>query len=232
MFIEGRLEILTCQIILMIKLIHMERKKRVALFIRVSTEKQSYIRQVSELSSFCKEHQYDIALTIANKISGAKKYSDRPDLMELYEAADKKLFDLVLVSEISRLGRDARTIRSTIDYLHDRNIPVVFCNLGGMSSLDEKGNETFLVNTVVALLSEMAAEERRLLSSRIKSGLVEARKRHGKLGRPEGSTLDNTAILKKYPRLASDLRNNLSVRKAMKVHSLSQGTVMKVKKLL
>ena len=210
----------------------MERKKRVCLFIRVSGEKQSYIRQVSDLTKFCEERQYDITLTIANKISGAKKYSDRPDLMQLYGAADKKLFDLVLVSEISRLGRDARTVRNTIDYLHDRNIPVVFCNLGGTSSLDENGNETFLVNTVVALLSEMAAEERRLLSSRIKSGLTEARKRHGKLGRPEGTTLDNGALLKKYPRLASDLRNGLSVRKAMKVHELAQGTVMKVKKVL
>jgi DNA invertase Pin-like site-specific DNA recombinase len=210
----------------------MERRKRAALFIRVSTEKQSYVRQVNELTRFCEERRYDIVLTIANKISGAKKYSDRPDLVQLYAAAEKKLFDLVLVSEISRLGRDARTVRGTIDYLHDRNIPVVFCNLGGMASLDDKGNETFLVNTVVALLSEMAAEERRLLSSRIKSGLIEARKRHGKLGRPEGTTLDSEALLKKYPHLANDLRKGLSVRKTMKIHDVAQGTAMKVKKLL
>lgn len=211
----------------------MERRKRAALFIRVSTEKQSYERQVAELTRFCEERRYDITLTIANKISGTKKYSDRPDLVELYGAADKKLFDLVLVSEISRLGRESRTVRETITYLHDRNIPVVFCNLGGgMSSLDDKGNETFLVNTVIALLSEMAAEERRLLSSRIKSGLDNARAHGKQLGRPEGTTLDNSALLKKYSRLANDLRNGLSVRSAMRAHGVAQGTAMKIRKLV
>lgn len=210
----------------------MERKKRACLFIRVSTEKQSYERQVAELTRLSEERHYNVTLTIANKISGAKRYSDRPDLMQLYEAADKKLFDLVLVSEISRLGRDARTVRETISHLHDRSIPVVFHNLGGLSSLDEHGNESFLINVVVALLSEMAAEEHRLLSSRIKSGLANARIHGKQIGRPEGTTLSDADLLKKYSRLAHDLKNGLSVRKAMKVHGLSQGCVMNVKKKL
>jgi DNA invertase Pin-like site-specific DNA recombinase len=90
------------------------------------------------------------------------------------------------VTEISRIGRNARDIRNTIDLLHRKKIAVVFKNLGVLESLDEIGNESFMTNIIDGIYSELTQEEKRILSERIRSGFAEARKK-GRLGRPLGA---------------------------------------------
>lgn len=218
---------------LMIISVNMAKNKiNVCLFIRVSTEQQDYNRQVLELTQYCKSRGFFVAKTIASKISGARKNEQRPDIQELFQAAKMGLFKKVVVSELSRIGRNAREIRSTINQLHDRGISIVFKNLGGLESLSEEGTESFVTNIIISIYSELAQEEKRILSERIRSGLVSAKARGKQLGRPQDTREDAETILKKYPRLAVDLRSGLSLRKAQKVHDVSRDTVIKVKKLL
>lgn len=205
-------------------------KDRVCLFIRVSTQKQDYDRQMLELNTFCKSQGYTVVKTIATKITGSKTQNERPDLLELLLSAKTKQFDKVLVTEISRIGRNAKDIRNTIDQLHSNKIGIIFKNLG-VESLNEDGQESFVTNIIIAIYAEMAQEEKRILVDRIKSGLVAAKAKGKQLGRPEGKENKNT-LLKKYPRLIADLRTGLSIRKAMKLHDISKGTVIKVKKLI
>jgi|SRR6185312_5502268 len=205
---------------------------KVCLFIRVSTQHQDYDRQVLELTEYCMDKGFTISKTIATKISGVKQYEERPDVQELFQSAKAKQFDKVVVSEISRIGRNARDIRNTINYLHDRGISIVFRNLGGLESLDDKGAESFVTNIIIAIYSELAQEEKRILSERIKSGLVNARAKGKHIGRPDGTQMTREDILKKYPRLVVDLKIGMSLNAAMKVHELSKGTVIKVKQLI
>jgi len=205
---------------------------RVCLFIRVSTQQQDYDRQVLELTQYCEDRGYTITKTIATKISGVKKYEERPDVQELFQAAKAKQFDKVIVSEISRIGRNARDIRNTINYLHDRKISIVFRNLGGLESLDENGAESFVTNIIIAIYSELAQEEKRILSERIKSGLDSAKAKGKHVGRPEGTKMDKDDTLRKYSRLVVDLKTGMSLTSAMKVHEVSKGTVINVKKLM
>lgn len=209
----------------------MNHPTKICLFIRVSSDLQSTERQHRELTEYCQSHNYEVSKTISSTITGKKEGKQRPDLIELFEAADKRLFDKVLVTEISRLGRKARDIRSTIDYLHKRKISVVFKNLGGLESLDEQGNESFVTNVIVSIYAELAQEETRLLGERTKSGLSTARKNGKILGRPIGKT-DNKKILKRYSKLVLDLRDGLSLNKCMAIHNVSKNTVIKVKRLL
>ena len=206
-------------------------KKRVCLFIRVSSEKQDYDRQVRELTQYCQDRHLLVTKTIATKVSGAKTHKDRPDIKELFEAANRKEFDRVIVTEVSRIGRNAKDIHNTINYLHDRKISVIFQNLGGLESLDN-GNESFVMNIIISIYSELAQEERRILSERIRSGLNHAKAKGTRLGRPEGTTMKKDVILKKYSKLANDLKNGVSLRRCIKLHDLSKGTVLKVKKQL
>ena len=208
------------------------KSTRACLFIRVSTQQQDYDRQVLELTQYCEDKSYTITKTIATKISGTKKYNERPDVQELFQAAKAKLFDKVIVSEISRIGRNARDIRNTINYLHDRGISIVFRNLGGLESLDENGNESFVTNIIIAIYSELAQEEKRILSDRIKSGLASARAKGKHIGRKSDTKEDRETILKKYPKLVVDLQNGLSIRKAERLHNISRGTVIKIKKII
>ncbi len=208
-----------------------QQMKRACLFIRVSTDKQDYQRQILELNVFCRQKNLEVAETIATKITGTKTFQDREDLQLLFKSAASKKFDKVVVSEISRIGRNAKDIRNTIDYLHSKKIAIVFRNLGGLESLDDHGNESFVTNIIIAIYSELAQEEKRILSERIKSGLVNAKHKGKQIGRPEGKQEDEV-LLKKYSRLAADLKKGLSLSQCQKLHDVSRNTAIKVKRLL
>ena len=107
---------------------------------------QDYDRQISDLTAYCEQKNYVIAKVIATKITGTKTLADRQDLQELLAAANNNEFQKVIVSEISRIGRNARDIRNTIDQLHKKRIAVVFKNLGGLESIDDRGEESFVMD--------------------------------------------------------------------------------------
>lgn len=203
----------------------------VCLFIRVSSFLQDAERQHKELTEYCTQRGFNITKIISTTITGKREGKKRPDLQELFKSADEKMFDKVIITEISRLGRRSKDIRNTIDYLHSLNIPIVFKMLGGLESLDENGNETLATNIIIAVYAEVAQEEIRVLSERTKSGLALARSKGKTLGRPIGQT-DAKTILKQYSKLVIDLNAGLSLSKCMAIHSVSKNTVIKVKKLL
>ncbi len=206
-------------------------QNKACLFIRVSTQVQDYDRQISDLTLYCQQKGYLISKTIATKITGTKTFADRQDLQELLAAANRNEFQKVIVSEISRIGRNARDIRNTIDQLHRKKIAVVFKNLGGLESIDENGNESFVTNIIISIYAELAQEEKRILSDRIRSGLAEARRKGRKIGRPAGGD-DINIVKRKYSILIADLKKGNSLTQCAKLHDLSRNTVIKIKKLI
>lgn len=208
---------------------HLEGK-RACVFARVSTIHQSAKRQELELTKFCADKKISITKKILTTVSGRTK-GKRLDILELISSATKKEFDLVVVSEISRLGRTPRDLRKTIDTLHDLKIPIYFKNLN-VFSLDERGQESLVTNLIIAIYAEFAGEEVKLLSERVKSGLEKAKAQGKKLGRPTNSQESDEKLMKKYSKLIQDLKNGLSLNKCMKVHGVSKNTVIKIKRLM
>ena len=209
----------------------MSNEIKACLFIRVSTVFQDYDRQISDLRAYCNQKGYTISKTIATKITGTKTIADRQDLQELLAAAYRNEFQKVIVTEISRIGRNARDIRNTIDQLHRKKIAVVFRNLGGLESIDERGEESFVTNIIISIYAELAQEEKRILSERIRSGLAEARRKGKKIGRPEGGD-DINSVKRKYSKLIADLKKGNSLTECSKLHDVSRNTVIKIKKLI
>lgn len=107
----------------------------------------------------------------------------------------------------------------------------MFKSLGGIESLDENCQETFVTNVIIGIYAELAQEEKKILSERIRSGLEHAKKKGKRLGRPEGLE-GSEELLKRYPGLAKDVKAGLSLRKCAKVHSVSRCTVIKVKRAI
>ena len=91
---------------------------KVVLLCRVSTESQDYTRQVNELTDYCDSHKWSIEKVFANKISGAKKASERPEIMEMIDYIQTNQIDKVCVLEISRLGRNTIEALSIIQILN------------------------------------------------------------------------------------------------------------------
>jgi len=208
----------------------MMKKTKVCIFVRCSLDKMDYDRQIHELKSYADAKGYEVVKTIATKISGRKKMDDRDDLKTLYAEADKRSFGKLLVCEVSRIGRTNKSIRMTLDHLHSLGISVIFKNLGGLESLDENGQETFVSNIIISIYLELAAEEGRWVSIRTKSALKRLKDRGVILGRPVNTGMDKKALLKKYYKLSKDIKSGLSIQKCMVVHEVSKNTVLKVKR--
>lgn len=207
----------------------MKNKIPVCLLVRVSTTKQDYNRQITELETFCQQTNYEVVHTVKSIVTGNTANRNREDITELLNFAKTGIFKKVVVTEISRLGRRPNEIRAVLDQLHSLKIPVVFRQLG-VESLDEEGREGLISRLIVSIHSEIAQNERELLSQRIKSGLDHVRQNGTRLGRPVGTTVDDEQLLRKYKKLTQDLAAGISLRKCEKIHGVCRTTVAKVKR--
>ena len=70
---------------------------KVVLFCRVSTNSQDYNRQVNELTVYCQQQRWNIEKVFANKVSGAKKNEERPEIMEMVEYVKTHSIDRCLL---------------------------------------------------------------------------------------------------------------------------------------
>lgn len=196
----------------------------------MSTSKQDYHRQLTELKGYCELRGFNVVHIIKSVVTGSASRSKREDLQELLAEAKKKRFGRVVITEVSRLGRKPKTIRNILNELHSLGISVVFKQLA-VESLDDDLQETFISNLIISIYSEIAAEETRILSARIRSGLQHAKRKGRRLGRPEGTKEDKKHLMKKYKTLVKDLEAGISLRKCEAIHGISRTTICKVKKI-
>lgn len=91
---------------------------RVVLFARVSTNIQDYDRQINELTRLAKRNGWEIVASFAEKVSGAKKNTERTELLRMVEYVEVNNIDKVVVTELSRLGRDTLQVLEVIEMLN------------------------------------------------------------------------------------------------------------------
>ena len=128
----------------------------------------------------------EIVETFEEHISGAKKNTERPILREAIEYVKKGDIKLILVSELSRIGRNAFEILSIIKELIDACINVYF-QKEQFSLLDESGKPSLFAPIMIATLSTCAQLERDNIYYRLNSGRKLYLEKGGKLGRNIGS---------------------------------------------
>lgn len=102
----------------------------------------------------------------------------------------------------------------------------------GIETLLPSGKRNPSAAIMLALLAEMARNERETLSERIKSGLAEARRKGRRLGRPQGSTVPNKEFLSKHRDICRKLREGQSVRNTAKITGKGVSTVQRVKRVM
>jgi DNA invertase Pin-like site-specific DNA recombinase len=154
-------------------------------YIRVSTDKQTTENQRFEILKFAQEKQLHVDRWIEETISATKKLSDRK-LGALIERMRED--DILIVTELSRLGRSILEVMSILHTLMEKDVKVFTTK-----ERYELGNN--ISSKVLAFAFSLSAEiERSMISSRTKEAL--ARKRHeGKrLGRPKGTLSSVTKL--------------------------------------
>jgi DNA invertase Pin-like site-specific DNA recombinase len=147
-------------------------------YIRVSTDKQTVENQRYEITQFCKNNLLTVNQWIEEVISGTKKAGDRK-LGRLMKKMKKD--DILICSELSRLGRNLLMIMGILNECMNRDIQVwtIKDNYRLGSDINSK---------VLAFAFGLSAEiERNLISQRTKEALARKRAEGIKLGRPKGS---------------------------------------------
>lgn len=155
--------------------------RHAAIYCRVSTDDQDCARQEQDLRAFAKRAGYSVGNVYKEIASGAK--NDRDVRKRVMEAAQERRIDVVLVTEISRWGRNTEDLLHTLQQLADWNVSVVAMNGMDCDLTTASGK---LMLTVLAGVAEF---ERNLLRERTKSGIASARARGKKIGRQPGQTI-------------------------------------------
>jgi len=153
--------------------------EKVAVYIRVSTNKQEAQNQEIQLRNFCQKNDWEIYKVYADVISG--KENSRPEFDELFADAHKKLFDILLFWDFSRFSRSGALF--TLQKLKElENLKINWHSYSDpyMSSLGQ------FRDVVISLMATISKAEREKISQRTKAGLERVRQSGKKIGRPKG----------------------------------------------
>lgn len=152
---------------------------RVFAYCRVSTNDQTTDNQVREIEAA--GFAIQPRRIVAECISGSVATAERPGFAKLADRMESG--DVLVVTKLDRLGRNAMDVRSTVEALAANGIRVHCLALGGVDLTSAAGKMTMQV------LAAVAEFERDLLIERTQAGISRARAEGKAFGRP--SVLSN-----------------------------------------
>lgn len=208
--------------------------KKAVIYARVSSkgDRQNTDRQVADLRAYADSVGIEVVRVFEEKISGAVRNQERPVLSDCLAFCRREKPDMLLVSELSRLGRSTVEILKAIDELSGEKVSVYIQNIG-LNTLQPDGRPDPVASIVIPVMGEVARIERENIKYRLESGRKRFVAGGGQLGRPKGTGLTSEQILEKYPGVARRLRQGKnSMAEIAKLEDVSESTVKKVKKAL
>lgn len=193
-------------------------------YIRVSTDRQTVENQRFEVNQFCEKSTLVVDKWIEETISGAKDVNDRK-LGKLLKKMRKG--DILICSELSRLGRNLLMIMGILNECMNRDIQVwtIKDNYRLGSDINSK---------VLAFAFGLSAEiERNLISQRTKEALARKRAEGVILGRPKGSKSSKTKLTGQEKKIRELLDRRVSysaIGRILNVHRLTVSSFVKEQK--
>lgn len=201
---------------------------RVALLVRVSTDKQDYNRQINELQEHCVKMNWDVVRIFANKGSGAKKIEERQELVDMLQYISENDIDKVCVWEISRLGRSTLEALKIIELLNEHKVCLYIKNYN-LETLDNDGKINPITSLITTILLEISQMERNTIKERMASGrdqyIAKCRATGKKMGRPSTYRKSDDAMREQYKKEISLLKQGISLRNINAITSTSIATI-------
>lgn len=205
--------------------------KTAVIYARVSsvTDRQSTERQVNDLKKYAEFAELQITNTFEEKISGAKRNEERPVLTECLDFCIANKVDILLTSELSRLGRNSFEVLGTVKRLIDAQVNL-YIQKEQFLLLDNEGKPSTFAPVMLATLSTCAELERENIKFRLNSGRAQYIEHGGKLGRKAGSIKTVEQKKDEYRKVLCDLKAGKSIRDVAKLNDVSISTVQRLKK--
>ncbi len=163
---------------------------RVFAYCRVSTTDQTTQNQLLEIQ--VAGFQIERHRIVEESISGSVLAKERAGFMKLLDRLENG--DVLVVTKLDRLGRNAMDVRTTVELLSTVGVRVHCLSLGGVDLTSPAGKMTM---QVIAAVAEF---ERDLLIERTQSGIMRAKVAGKRFGRPPA--LSNQEVETVLDRLA------------------------------
>jgi len=151
-------------------------KTRIALYLRVSTEKQNHDSQRNALVEYATRHDWEIAHELTDVASGGR--FTRTGLDQLMRLVRKRSVDVVAVYKLDRLGRSLQHLVQLIGEFETVGVGLVCASQGIDTSSDNPAGRLQM-----NVLMSVAEFERSLIRERVRAGLAAARAKGKRLGR-------------------------------------------------
>ncbi len=190
--------------------------RRVALYMRVSTDHQTTANQERELREVAARAGWEIVEVYKDQgISGAKGRGQRPAFDAMCKDAARRRFDVVMAWSVDRLGRSLQDLVAFLSDLHSSGIDLLL-HQQGVDTTTPSGKAMF------QMMGVFAEFERAMIRERVNAGLARAKSEGKTLGRPRVEAAKAEAI-------RAALAAGDSVRAVAKAHKASIGTVHRLK---
>lgn len=191
--------------------------RRVALYVRVSTDHQTIANQELELRAIAERMGWEIVGVYRDEgISGAKGRAGRPAFDALCKDAARRRFEMVMAWSVDRLGRSLQDLIGFLSELHTLGIDL-FLHQQGIDTTTPAGKAMF------QMMGVFAEFERSMIRERVKAGLVRARAQGTRLGRPSIAPETESAIR------SALTEGRLGIRKIASAFKVGVGTVQRIK---
>ena len=198
---------------------------------RVSSQSQDNQRQILSLKEIAGQKGWNVRRVFEEKVSGTIKATERKEYNKLLEYLMQNNIKLVLVSEISRIGRKVVSILNVIDTFHKHGIGIYVQQFNMISY--EDGKENPMVMMLLQMLSIGAELENNLRKNRQMEGIALAKLQNKYSGKKVGSKANKDKQLQKYADIVDLLnKSKLSIRRIAIITNRSINTVIMVKQLL
>ena len=159
---------------------------RVFAYCRVSTAEQTTDTQIHEIQAA--GFNIESRRVIAETVSGSTPAMERKGFRKLIDRLDWE--DVLIVTKLDRLGRNAMDVRATVERLAEMQVRVHCLALGGVDLTSAAGKMT------MAVIAAVAEFERDLLVERTQAGLSRAKAQGKKLGRPASLSPENQEAIR------------------------------------
>lgn len=209
----------------------MDSMKKAVIYARVSSigDRQSTLRQVLDLTQYATTNGMEVVEIFEEHISGAVKNEERPVLCECLDYCIANAINTLLISELSRLGRNVDEVLANVKRCKENNLNIYF-QKENISIFQADGSKNPFLNIFISVLGTCAEMEREAIAFRLNSGLKRYKETGGKVGRKVGSIKTKEQKQEEYAKVLRSLKQGKSIRDTATLCGVSVSTVFRVKR--
>lgn len=200
-------------------------------YCRVSSSSQNNERQILNLKQIAEDRGWLVKRVFQEKVSGATKADSRPEFKNMIEYLERTGIKLVLISEVSRIGRRVVDVLNNVEMLHGKGVGLFIQQFNIITFKD--GKEDPVAKMLLQMLSIGAEMENNLRRTRQFEGIQVAKISGKYTGRKNGAKARPDDLLRKYSDVVDLLeKSDLSLRRVAQITNRSINTVRKVASLV